>query len=81
MSLCGRNAVQIRQPGGGPLPLAQLAERLAAVATITAHNEYLLRFTVDNQYEITLFADARAIIKGTPDESVARSLYAKYIGA
>jgi len=80
VSLCGRNAVQIRQPGRGPLPLAQLAERLAAVATITARNEHLLRFTVD-QYDITLFADARAIIKGTPDESVARGLYAKYIGA
>jgi len=79
VSLCGRNAVQIRQPGSGTLPLGQLAERLKSVSHITAQNDYLLRFAVDN-YEITLFADARAIIKGTQDETVARGLYAKYVG-
>ena len=79
VSLCGRDAVQIRQPGSGILPLAQLAERLQSVSQITAQNDYLLRFTVDN-YDITLFADARAIIKGTQDETVARGLYAKYVG-
>jgi adenylyltransferase/sulfurtransferase len=79
ISLCGRNAIQIRQPGVGQVPLNELANRLAEVSRITARNEYLLRFNVDS-YEITLFADARAIIKGTEDESVARGLYAKYIG-
>ncbi len=79
ISLCGRNAIQIRPPGLRQLPLSELANRLAEVSRITARNEYLLRFNVDD-YEITLFADARAIIKGTEDESVARSLYAKYIG-
>jgi molybdopterin/thiamine biosynthesis adenylyltransferase len=79
ISLCGRNAIQIRQPGVRQLPLSELANRLAEVSRITARNEYLLRFNVDS-YEITLFADARAIIKGTEDESVARGLYAKYIG-
>jgi adenylyltransferase/sulfurtransferase len=78
-NLCGRNAVQLRVPGASKLPLAELAERLAPVSEITARNDYLLRFTVDG-YEITLFADARAIIKGTEDERVARGLYAKYIG-
>lgn len=80
VNLCGRNAVQIRRSGAGRLNLAELAPRLAAVSHLTANNDYLLRFNVDN-YEITLFADARAIIKGTEDESVARGLYAKYIGA
>jgi adenylyltransferase/sulfurtransferase len=42
-------------------------------------NEYLLRLEVDD-YEITLFADARALIKGTDDEAVARTLYSKYVG-
>jgi len=78
-SLCGRDAVQIRQPGHGKLRLADLADRLGQVGQITARNDYLLRFKVDT-YEITLFADARAIIKGTQDESVARGLYAKYVG-
>jgi adenylyltransferase/sulfurtransferase len=79
ISLCGRDALQIRQPGGGRLPLAELAGRLSQVGEITAQNDYLLRFKVE-PYEITLFADSRAIIKGTQDESVARGLYAKYVG-
>ncbi|MBI4463858.1 MAG: thiazole biosynthesis adenylyltransferase ThiF, partial [Acidobacteria bacterium] len=32
-------------------------------------------------YEMTIFTDGRAIIKGTTDPAVARSLYARYIGA
>lgn len=79
VNLCGRDAIQIRRSGAGRLNLTKLAGRLAAVGDVTAHNDYLLRFKVDG-YEITLFADARAIIKGTEDESVARGLYAKYIG-
>jgi molybdopterin/thiamine biosynthesis adenylyltransferase len=79
VNLCGRDAIQIRPPGAGRLPLAELAGRLEAVSRITARNDYLLRFDVDG-YEITLFADARAIIKGTEDEVVARGLYAKYVG-
>jgi molybdopterin/thiamine biosynthesis adenylyltransferase len=79
VSLCGRDAVQIRPDGGGKLPLPRLATHLSSVSRITAQNDYLLRFSVDN-YEITLFVDGRAIIKGTQDESVARGLYAKYIG-
>lgn len=77
-SLCGRNAVQIRQPDGD-VPLAELAKRLDDVSTITARNDFLLRFTVD-AHELTVFADGRAIIKGTEDEQVARGLYAKYVG-
>ncbi len=80
VSLCGRNAIQIRVPGSERVHLAGLAERLAGVGSITAQNDYLLRFTVDG-YDMTLFADGRAIIKGTEDESIARGLYARYIGA
>jgi adenylyltransferase/sulfurtransferase len=79
VNLCGRNAVQLRVSGSSRLPLADLAGRLAGVSQIMARNDYLLRFNVD-AYEITLFADGRAIIKGTEDESVARGLYAKYVG-
>jgi len=79
VNLCGRDAIQIRQPGANRLPLAELAGRLEEVSQITARNDYLLRFSVDG-YEITLFVDARAIIKGTEDETVARGLYAKYVG-
>jgi adenylyltransferase/sulfurtransferase len=79
VNLCGRNAVQLRVAHAGKLPLAEIAAQLAPISNIIAQNDYLLRFIVDG-YEITLFADARAIIKGTEDESVARGLYAKYIG-
>lgn len=78
-SLCGRDAVQVRGgTRGARLDLAALATRLGPVGHV-AHNEFLLRFSVDT-YELTIFPDARAIIKGTDDEQVARSIYAKYIG-
>jgi len=78
-SLCGRNAVQVR--GGrkdDKLNLPDLAERLRPVGQVS-FNEFLLRFIVDG-YELTIFPDARAIIKGTDDEQVAKSVYSRYIG-
>lgn len=78
MSLCGRNAVHIRVPGAGPLDLAEMARRLELAGQVSS-NEYLLRLKVD-EYEIILFPDARAFIKGTNDEAVARALYSKYVG-
>ncbi len=78
-SLCGRNAVQVRSGRKGDrINLQDLAERLRPVGQVS-YNEYLLRFTVDG-YELTIFPDARAIIKGTDDQQVARSVYARYIG-
>ncbi len=78
-SLCGRNAVQVRTGiHGASLDLPGLAERLQAVGQVS-YNEYLLRFVVDG-YELTVFPDARAIIKGTDDAQVARSVYARYVG-
>ena len=78
-SLCGRNAVQVRNGRRGTiLDLSGLAERLRPVGEVS-YNDFLLRFSVDT-YELTVFPDARAIIKGTDDEQVARSVYARYIG-
>jgi adenylyltransferase/sulfurtransferase len=76
--LCGRNAVQIRAGRGQPLDLAGLADRLNRVGQATL-NEYLVQFVVD-PYQMTIFSDGRAIIKGTEDETVARNLYSKYVG-
>jgi len=42
-------------------------------------NQFALRVTLD-AYELTVFPDGRAIIKGTTDIGVARSLYARYVG-
>lgn len=55
-----------------------LAERLNSVGSVTFNN-YMLRFQVDS-YELTVFLDGRTIIKGTTDEALAKTLYAKYIG-
>jgi len=77
ISLCGRNAVQIHLRTS-PLDLSELAEKLAPLGHIRS-NEFALRFFVE-PYEMTVFPDGRAIIKGTTDTGVARSLYARYIG-
>jgi adenylyltransferase/sulfurtransferase len=77
-TLCGRNAVHVAMPGAA-VSLPQLAERLQPAVGQVMANEFMLRFTADG-YEFTVFPDARAIIKGTDDEALAKSLYARYIG-
>jgi adenylyltransferase/sulfurtransferase len=79
ITLCGRDSVQIHERGR-ILDLGALQERLAATASDVRHNEFLLSFRVD-PYQMTVFADGRAILKGTKDPAVARSIYARYIGA
>jgi molybdopterin/thiamine biosynthesis adenylyltransferase len=78
VSLCGRNAVQIHERRR-PLDLDALTKQLAPLAPVRG-NEFALRFFPD-PYEMTIFPDGRAIIKGTIDIGVARGLYAKYVGA
>ena len=78
VSLCGRNAVQIHERQR-PLDLRALGTQLAALGDIRV-NEFALRF-FPSPYEMTVFPDGRAIIKGTTDIGVARSLYARFIGS
>jgi molybdopterin-synthase adenylyltransferase len=78
ISLCGRNAVQIHERAR-PVSLSDLAKRLGEIAPVRA-NEFALRVTLD-PYELTVFPDGRAIIKGTTDVGIARSIYARYVGA
>ncbi|HEV2425181.1 MAG TPA: ThiF family adenylyltransferase [Terriglobia bacterium] len=77
--LCGRDSVQIRQAENRGLDLAALRARLEPFGSVRS-NEYLLRCHVA-PYELTVFADGRAIIKGTSDPAVARRIYAQYIGS
>ncbi len=80
ITMCGRDSVQIHERGRS-LDLDELGRRiLKASADSVHHNEFLLRFRVST-YEMTVFADGRAIVKGTKDPAVARSLYARYVGA
>jgi molybdopterin/thiamine biosynthesis adenylyltransferase len=79
ISLCGRDSVQIHERGRA-LDLAALALRLRPVVEDVRQNDFLIRFRV-TPYEMTVFADGRAILKGTKDPAVARSLYSRYLGA
>lgn len=79
ITMCGRDSVQIHERTRS-LDLAGLRARLASTVADVRHNDFLLRFRVP-PYEMTVFSDGRAILKGTKDPAVARSLYARYIGA
>jgi molybdopterin-synthase adenylyltransferase len=77
-TLCGRNSVQIRRQDGVRINLDSLAERLGLLGRLE-QNRFLLRAAIDG-YQITVFSDGRAIINGTYDIGVAKSLYARYVG-
>lgn len=83
-TLCGRNAVQLTQKQNGEkLDFSDIAKRLEEHGKVKA-NKFMLRAEVNDNgspYELTLFTDGRAIVKGTKEPNVARSVYAKYIGA
>jgi molybdopterin-synthase adenylyltransferase len=78
ITMCGRDSVQIHERSRS-LDLKTLQDRLVSAVSDVRQNGFLLRFRVP-PYEMTVFQDGRAILKGTKDPAVARSLYAKYIG-
>jgi adenylyltransferase/sulfurtransferase len=77
--MCGRDSVQIHEHSRA-LDLAALRIRLEPVVGTVRHNDFLLRFSIP-PHEMTVFADGRAILKGSQDPALARSLYARYIGS
>jgi adenylyltransferase/sulfurtransferase len=77
ITMCGRNSVQIHERAR-PIDFSEMERRLESHGTVR-HNEFVLKFWRE-PYEMTLFPDGRAIIKGTTDTGVARSLYARYVG-
>ena len=76
--LCGRESVQISGRSGGGLDLNALAARWRPVGKVEL-NRFLVRVTVE-RYLLTVFADGRAIVTGTRDPGVAKSVYARYVG-
>ena len=65
---------------GLSISLDELAQRLEGTGEVTA-NPYLMRLVLtDPDIDLTVFSDGRAIVKGTQDLGVARSLYARYVG-
>ena len=78
ITLCGRDAVQISPAAETDISLEQIAQRLGRAGKVTMHEVHLV--FEQNGVQISIFSDGRAIIKGTGDKKLARSLYAKYIG-
>ncbi len=78
ITLCGRNSVQIHERNR-PVDFAEMEQRLSPHGSVR-HNEFVLKFSRE-ALEMTLFPDGRAIIKGTTDTGVARSLYARFVGS
>lgn len=82
-SLCGRNSVQLRhRQSNEQIDLSELAELLREHGSVSS-NAFMLRAVIEERntrYEISLFPDGRAIIKGTDDIAVARGIYSRYVG-
>jgi molybdopterin-synthase adenylyltransferase len=79
VAMCGRNSVQIHLGKPRSIDLDALKNRLSGFGPVHG-NAYLVQCRL-RDYEVTVFSDGRAIIKGTQDPALARSLYARYIGA
>jgi len=77
-SLCGRNAISINPLKKGNINLKELSRSLKRLGDVK-RSASLLIFKLKD-YEVTIFSDGRAIIKGTADERKAKSLYSKYVG-
>jgi molybdopterin-synthase adenylyltransferase len=78
ITLCGRNSVQIHEHSR-PVDFAEMKARLQPHGNVR-FNDLLLRFE-RGEHTITLFRDGRAIVQGTTDIMLARSLYARFIGS
>ena len=78
ITLCGRNSVQIHEHHR-PVDLSALEQRLRPHGEVRS-NQLLLRFT-RGDHTLTVFADGRAVIQGTTDPALARSLYARFVGS
>ncbi|MEM9587552.1 MAG: ThiF family adenylyltransferase [Planctomycetota bacterium] len=78
-SLCGRNAIQISGDAGTRLDLTAAAQRWESLGQVTT-TPFFARLHLSDKQTLTLFRDGRAVISGTDDTTVARSLYDRYVG-
>jgi adenylyltransferase/sulfurtransferase len=78
--LCGRNAVQITPAEAVRIDFAVMAEKFrSGAASDVRFNAFMLKARVEC-LDVTVFPDARAIIAGTKEAEVARTIYSRYIG-
>ena len=62
----------------GDIDFAELSKSIAAFGPVQ-FNDFLLKCS-SPPYEVTLFKDGRAIVKGTEEPGLARSVYSKMVG-
>jgi len=82
-ALCGSDAVQVSPGAERSVDLNALARSWGAFDRVDA-TRFRLRGRLEAQngtIELTVFADGRAIVKGTTDAGRARSIYARYVGS
>jgi adenylyltransferase/sulfurtransferase len=78
ITLCGRNAVQLIPGVKAEMDFAKLSKSIGAFGDVQ-FNDFLLKCS-SPPYELTLFKDGRAIVKGTEEAGLARSVYSKMVG-
>ncbi len=78
VSLCGSGAIQIIPATSMKISFEELGKKLQKSGEVFIH-EVVLRFKIPG-YELNIFRNGRAIIIGTNDKKIAKSLYAKYVG-
>jgi len=78
-SFCGRDAIQIRPSNPEELfPWEVIRQRI--LDSVSAEDRGLLLRFADEELEVTLFQDGRAIVRGTSDPARARAVYARFVG-
>jgi molybdopterin-synthase adenylyltransferase len=82
--VCGERAIQLVPGRAVTVDLETLARRLANTADLRV-TRFLVRANVDHQagdgpLSLTVFPDGRAIVGNTEDETIARSVYERYVG-
>ncbi len=82
-TLCGSDSVQLtHSQQKEKLNLDEIADLLRRHGPVKV-NQFMVRASLSengSDFELTLFADGRAIVKGTREPAVARGVYAKYVG-
>lgn len=78
-SLCGSGAFQIHAASPRTLALPALGSQLARLGPVQS-NDFFVRLHPRDGVELTVFADARAVIRGVETEAEARALYDRFVG-
>jgi adenylyltransferase/sulfurtransferase len=78
VSICENGAIQISPIKPIAISFDELEKKLRNVGEVE-NRKIILRCKIKN-YELNIFQNGRAIIMGTNDKNIAKSLYSKYVG-